>query len=112
MCDTAGSATAPPARPRNRRRGRSAAFTLSGWLCSLASIGRRRVRRLFDTIAGVSTLVLRRSLLLTSPSVFESAPKRQLLCLNAQFLDDRPPFLDTGLHKRAERLRCLSLSRE
>jgi hypothetical protein len=67
--ETAGSAAALAARCRNRRRGRSAAFTLSGWPCSLASIGRRFVRRVFDTIGGVSTLVLRRTLImLTSPS--------------------------------------------
>jgi hypothetical protein len=32
--------------------------------------------------------------------------------LNAQLLDDRPPFLCIGLHKCAEYLRCLLLARE
>src|ERR1700674_3085772 len=32
--------------------------------------------------------------------------------LNAQLLYDRPPFLCIGLHKCAEYLRCLVLSRE
>jgi hypothetical protein len=34
------------------------------------------------------------------------------LCLNPGLLDDRPPFLGIGFHKRAERLRRLLLARE
>src|SRR6266481_3352079 len=34
------------------------------------------------------------------------------LRLDPQFLDDRPPPLGIGLHKRAECLRCLSLARK
>src|SRR6202521_652299 len=69
MRETAGIAAAPAARCRKRRRGPFVAFTLNGWPCSMAaSTGRRCVRRLFDTIGGVSTLLLRRSLMLMGPS--------------------------------------------
>src|SRR5271167_1843729 len=68
MREIAGNAAAPAVRARNRRRGSFVALTLSGWPCRLAWIRRRCVRRPFDTIGGVSALVLRRLLLLTSPS--------------------------------------------
>src|ERR1700687_3298523 len=69
MGHTVGRVAAAAAGWRNRGRESFVAFTLNGWPCSMAgSIGRRRVRPLFDTICWVSTLLLRRSLMLTGPS--------------------------------------------
>jgi hypothetical protein len=63
-----GLTAAPAARCRNWRRGNFAALTLSGWPFGLTSTRRRCVRRLVDTVSGVSTLLLRLSRILTTPS--------------------------------------------
>ena len=42
-------------------------------------------------------------------TAFRSA---SLFRLDPELLDERPPFLGIGFHKRAERLRCLWLARE
>jgi hypothetical protein len=69
MRDAAGSAAAPAARCKNRRRANFVAFTPHGWPRSMAALtGRRSVCRLFDTFGGVSPLLLRRLLMLTSSS--------------------------------------------
>ena len=70
MRETAGSAAAPAARCRNRRRRSLVAFTPDGWPCSIAaSTGRRCVRRVFETVDRVSALLFRLLLMPTSPSL-------------------------------------------
>src|ERR1700674_3254479 len=65
----AGSAATPAVRCRNRRRANSVPFTPNGWPCGMAALtGRRCVRLLFDTIGGVPGLLLRLSLMPTTPS--------------------------------------------
>src|ERR1700680_4332566 len=65
----AGSAAAPAVRCRNRRRANSVPFTLNGWPCGMADLTVRRcIRLLFETIGETPSLLLRLSLMPTTPS--------------------------------------------
>ena len=92
------------------------------------------MRRVFDTIFGVSALVLRRSLLFMSPSfalpavldkitpvagtrgkgrgVVSTFGLAHSLRLDPELFDERPKSLGIGFYQRAERFRRVLLARE